>query len=208
MDVGSALCTLLLATVLALPLFVFKQYVHGLEILFWIVMWRHYFQEPLEQTTTPQTLPSQEEFLKNFSEPCLQPQRKDDDEEKLAQLSEQELELPLNAIAQNGQTYLLQSVPRRAKQPGHMSNMSNTTLGSQPSSSWQDAQMVLQSQPHILADHRGHIHGQVFSLLVRPSIEIRWCMVSNFLLPEPYEYATGNMGIIADDLVCLDENLV
>ncbi|KAH0021655.1 hypothetical protein KCU78_g6044, partial [Aureobasidium melanogenum] len=104
MDVGSALRTLLLATVLALPLFTFKQYVHGLEILFWIVMWRHYFQEPLDQTTTPQTLPSQEEFLKNFSEPCLQPQRKDDDEEKLAQLSEQELELPLNAIAQNGQS--------------------------------------------------------------------------------------------------------
>lgn len=89
MDIGSTLCTLLLSTILALPLFYFKQYVLGLEVLFWILMWRHYFQEPLDQTTT-QTLPSKEEFLKSFSEPCLQQRQENDDEEKLVQLIEQE----------------------------------------------------------------------------------------------------------------------
>ncbi|KAG9587533.1 hypothetical protein KCU77_g8917, partial [Aureobasidium melanogenum] len=57
----------------------------------------------MDQATTPQTLPSKEEFLKNFSEICLQPERKDDDEAKLARLSEQELGLPTDATAQNDQ---------------------------------------------------------------------------------------------------------
>lgn len=90
MDVGNILRTLLLSTSLALPLFYFKQYVLGLEVLFWVLMWRHYFKEPLDQTTSPHALPSREEFLKDFPEPCLQQQRKDDDEEKLVQLTEQE----------------------------------------------------------------------------------------------------------------------
>lgn len=93
--------TIVVATILTVPLFILKQYVHALEVLFWILMWRHYFLEPLDETNTAQTLPSREEFFKDVSESGFdaKQQLQGDDEEKLAQLADQEKKPVIDATA-------------------------------------------------------------------------------------------------------------